>query len=129
MIEKNLSSYFNLISQYTELRVQENRTMDITFLKGNLVQNSKNISSGVSARAFKNGSWGFASSPEMDSENIKNVIKYADNNADFLDLRENKNMKQFTPVVANSEIDFRTKNLNCPKLELWTLLKKLMLIF
>ena len=29
MIVKNLKDYFNMFSQYTELRVQENRTMDI----------------------------------------------------------------------------------------------------
>jgi Predicted Zn-dependent proteases and their inactivated homologs len=79
------------MSQYTELRVQENRSLSIIFLNGNLVGNSKDITSGVSARAYKKGSWGFASSAEMGEESIKAVLKSAGENAAFLDYREKRN--------------------------------------
>lgn len=125
MVIKNLNSYFNQISQYTELRLQENRNMQITFLKGNIIQNTKESRSGVSARVFKNGSWGFASSPEMDDDSIKAIIKYAEGNASFLDLRENKNKKPFQMEKANMEMDLRTKKQKLSQSEIMNFIKEL----
>lgn len=109
MIQKNLSSYSGLVSRYTELRMQENRSLEIAFVKGNLIRNIKDVGSGVSARVCKNGSWGFASSPELDSENIKSVIKAANENAAFLDLRENKGKSMPEQDGVSFEKDFSTK--------------------
>ncbi|MGE5676954.1 MAG: TldD/PmbA family protein [Pseudomonadota bacterium] len=108
MIQRNLSSYRDLISHYTELRVQENTNLQIAFVKGNLVRNVKNAGSGVSARVCKNGSWGFASSPELNSENFKSVIKTANENALFLDSRQDKGKSFITSEAANLEKDFST---------------------
>ncbi len=64
MITKNLQRYSSLFEQYTELRSQENRTLNIGYLRGNLVRNTKNSTSGLSARVYSHGSWGgFASTP------------------------------------------------------------------
>ncbi|MDF2673555.1 MAG: TldD2 [Clostridiales bacterium] len=109
MIQKNLNSYLNSISHYTELRVQENRNLQITFVKGNLMRNIKNAGSGVSARVCKNGSWGFASNPEFNYENIQAVIKTANENAVFLDSRQNKSKDFHTQGVVSLEKDFSTK--------------------
>lgn len=109
MIQKNLSTYSRLVSHYTELRAQENRSLQIAFVKGNLIHNVKDAGSGVSARVCKNGSWGFASSPEMDSENIKSVIKAANENAAFLDSRQNKGKSMLTQGAVSLEKDFSTK--------------------
>lgn len=113
MIEKNLNSFRNLISHYTELRIQENRSLRIEFVKGNLVENTRNAGSGVSARVCKNGSWGFASSPELNSENISTVIKTANENAIFLDSRQNKGKNFLSQNSVSLEKDFSTKK---PKL-------------
>jgi len=104
---KNLNQYSSYLSRYTELRFQENHTMSIAFLKGNLVQNYKNSTSGVSARVYSNGSWGFASSP--DTDNVKYVIEAATQNATFLDVREKKSTTAFTADNPKSEKDFGTK--------------------
>lgn len=109
MIQKNLNSYLNLLSNYTELRVQENRNLQITFVKGSLVKNVKNAGSGVSARVCKNGSWGFASSPELNSESIQAVIKAANENASFLDSRQNKGKSILAQNSVSLEKDFSTK--------------------
>jgi len=80
--------------------------MSIAILKGNLVQNLKNSTKGVSARVYSNGSWGFASSP--DTDNIKYVIESATQNAVFLDNREKKSASPFTPDNPNMEKDYST---------------------
>lgn len=109
MITKRLHSYSSLLSEYTELRLQENRSSNITFLKGSLVKNTKNTNSGVSARVYRNGSWGFASSPEFSLENVKDIIKLAKENAAFLESRENKNKPPFINCDFSYEADFSTK--------------------
>lgn len=85
-----LSAYAGEFSEYTELRVQENRSTVISILNGDVNENSVAIERGSSARVFKNGVWGFASSPESGAGGIKNVIKKATDNALFLDSREKK---------------------------------------
>jgi TldD protein len=109
MIEKNLGSYLGLVSHYTELRVQENRNLQIVFAKGNLVQNVKTAGSGVGARVCKNGSWGFASSPEMDEASIRSVVKAANENAVFLDSRKSLGKSFLALEAASIEKDFSTK--------------------
>lgn len=109
MIPRDLHSYSKLLSQYTELRIQDNRTLQIGFLKGNLIRNIKNSSSGASARVWHNGSWGFASAPEISSSSIEAVIKAAAHNALFLDSKANKGrspLAQDNPVL---EKDFSTQ--------------------
>jgi TldD protein len=124
MIQKNLNSYRELISHYTELRVQENRNLQISFVKGNLVRNVKNAGSGVSARVCKNGSWGFASSPELNSENFREVIKTANENAVFLDSRKNKGKNFFTQSAVNLEKDFSTKKPRLSQKEIMDFVKE-----
>ena len=43
------------------LRGHENRSRRVVLLKGNLVQNSRSESRGISARVTKNGRYGFSS--------------------------------------------------------------------
>jgi len=73
-----------LFKEYTEMRVQENRTMRISLLNGDVVGNSRGAQAGVSARSFKDGVWGFASSPESDDASIGAVCGRAAANARFL---------------------------------------------
>lgn len=106
MIIRNLREYAPLLTQYTELRSQENRLLSIAYLKGNLVQNVKNSMSGISARVYRNGCWGFASNPNISG--VKAVIEAASNNAMFLDARENKGLAPFAPDRPSAEKSFGT---------------------
>ncbi|MGI6358438.1 MAG: TldD/PmbA family protein [Bacillota bacterium] len=106
MIIKDLGQYSSLLTQYTELRSQENRVMSIGYLKGNLVQNVKTSTGGISARVYRHGCFGFASSPDM--SNVKAVIDAATHNAVFLDSREQKGQEPFQPDSPVVEKDFGT---------------------
>ena len=106
MIIKSLGQHLPLLTQYTELRSQENRVLNIAYLKGNLVQNVKNSTSGISARVYRNGCWGFASTPEISQ--VRAVIQEATNNAMFLDARENKGKAPFAPSSPYAEKSFGT---------------------
>ncbi|HHY10826.1 MAG TPA: TldD/PmbA family protein [Firmicutes bacterium] len=107
MILKDMKQYLPLLAQYTELRSQENRTLHIAYVQGNLVRNVKNSASGISARVYQGGGWGFASSP--DRRDVKAVIDTAAANAAFLDARENKGMAPFAPDKPVVEKSFGTR--------------------
>lgn len=109
MIIKNLNHYGGLLTEYSELRVQENRDLTIVYNKGNLVRNSKETNGGVSARFCRKGSWGFASTPMVNSQMIRTVIKEANENALFLNKRKNKNKLAFYKSIHSFEKDFSTK--------------------
>ena len=108
MIERDLNEYSKLFIEYTELRLQENRSVSIGLLNGNPVRNEKSATSGVSARVFKRGAWGFASSPELDGEAPGEVIREATKNAVFLDNREKKSGRSLPKGHAVSQNDFST---------------------
>jgi len=105
----DLLKYSHLLTAYTELRVQENRSVQIVFVKGSNTANSRSVAGGVSARVYGNGSWGFSSSPEINDDSIKSVIKAATDNARFLDSREKKGKKPLPTTNAVSRNDFSTK--------------------
>ena len=106
MVIRNLHQYFPLLSQYTELKSQENRILRVSYLQGNLVQNVKNSTRGISARVYRDGCWGFASTPDM--TDVKTVIQEATENAMFLDAREQKGLAPFTPESPVLEKNFGT---------------------
>ena len=108
MIVRDLRSYTETFTEYTELRVQENRSSALTFVKGNLVANRKTAVSGVSARVYREGVWGFASQPEMAAETIPKVVAAAAANARFLAVRENRPAGALPQVQAAAEHDFTT---------------------
>ncbi len=105
----NLSKYSDLFSGYTELRVQENRINSISMLDGIIIGNSRTSASGISARSYTSGSWGFASSPEINTNAIKYVIRTASNNALFLCRHEGRREADLPVSSASGEWDFTTK--------------------
>ena len=80
MIRKDLKQFTNLFSGYTELRIQENRSDSISFVDGDIWGNAKASKSGVSARVYDKGNWGFASNPNITDDEIKRVIQSATKN-------------------------------------------------
>src|SRR3989339_1924917 len=109
MIGKNIADYAELLKDYTELRLQENRTTRIGLLNGSLTTNETSATGGVSARVCRNGSWGFSSSPGQAAESVKTVIKAALENAAFLDSRLKKGKGPLPSAKGVSENDFSTK--------------------
>jgi len=108
MERKNLLKYAKLFTGYTELRLQENRTSKISVVDGTVMGNSSSSDSGVSARSYRGGSWGFASSPETDDEAIKHVVEAATENAMFLDNHLKKGMHPLPVSSAEGEWSYAT---------------------
>jgi len=109
MIQKNISHYSKLFTEYTELRIQENRDLGIVMVNGDIVKNAKAAVSGVSARVYKDGVWGFSSNSDFSDETVKQVIKSAADNALFLNSKEKRKAGGLPMANAVSENDFSTK--------------------
>ena len=106
----NLKKYKNAFKNYTELRVQENRSFRVGLLNGNLVSNDQSIESGVSSRVFKDGSWGFSSNAEINNNSIDKVIYASNDNASFLNQRSINKCGILLPEdLFNYELDLTTK--------------------
>lgn len=89
MLEDLLAGKESLLDKeiHTELRAQENRYRFVNILQGNLVSNSRSEISGISARVYKNGVYGFASAPRYSEKYAEIVLKEAMNNARLMDKR------------------------------------------
>jgi len=100
--------YSDLLSDYTELRFQRNSRKTISLVRGNLVRNEQDTTSGVSARVRRSGSWGFASHTDITDESVRTVVKSAQRNAEFLDSRLNKGLASFSPMAPSFSADYST---------------------
>jgi len=110
MILRDLKPHSQLFTEYTELRVQENRNNRMVLVNGDLRSNVNSAAGGISVRVFKNGSWGFASSPHVTAEGIKSVIKASTGNATFMSSRNQDSSEISLPsTVANYEMNLATK--------------------
>ncbi|MBR4711964.1 MAG: TldD/PmbA family protein [Clostridia bacterium] len=70
---------------HTELRAQLNRDRRVVLLSGNVVGNARSDTSGVSARVYRNGTYGFSSMAELSEEAAGMVLRAATENAAFMD--------------------------------------------
>jgi len=109
MKRTDLEGYKDLFRGYTELRVQENRSTSISLVDGTLMGNRRNSESGVSARCWKMGSWGFASSSELTSDAIKQVISSASFNAQFLNSKADRKLGDLPGEHGSGEWDHSYK--------------------
>lgn len=89
---------------HTELRAQVNKSRGVTIISGNLTGNTSSEVSGVSARVYKNGVYGFSSMAECSNEAAKAVLKAATENAVFMDSRVNKGTKMF-PAIPDGYVE------------------------
>ncbi|MEX0942560.1 MAG: TldD/PmbA family protein [Pseudomonadales bacterium] len=105
----DLRRYSNQFSSYTELRLHENRQLVVTLLNGDVVSNVKDTSSGVSARVFDKGAWGFSSTPDFSNNAIEGAIAAATKNAAFLASRTGDDAAVLPRASANRDSDFSTK--------------------
>lgn len=102
MFPYDLNAYLKDSQDYLELRVQDNRVQRIQLTNGNVSHNSFGSKKGVSARAYKNGAWGFASSSVVDSSSISQIIKEAKFNANYLDHKLHKSDHGFKPTATQA---------------------------
>ncbi|MGF7108595.1 TldD/PmbA family protein [Treponema pedis] len=100
---ENLSRHASLFSEYTELRVQENTAASATSVNGDIVNNVQTKTSGVSARAFKDGVWGFASSPVRTEQSIASSVKRATENVKFLAKKAGTNQKELPAFTGRGQ--------------------------
>lgn len=70
---------------HTELRAQMNRTRHVTMVGGNVTRNVRSETSGISARVYKNGVYGFSSMAEYNHDAAQAVLQAAIENATFMD--------------------------------------------
>lgn len=118
MNKTDLKEYAGLLSGYSELRLQENRSTLIGLMNGNLVGNENKATGGMSARVYKGGAWGFASSPGDGEEAVKKVLAAASKNAGFLDSRLKMGKPQLPAVRAEGFYDYGTKKTRLSQKEL-----------
>ena len=111
MINKDISSYSSIFSKdYTELRIQENRSLNITLLNGDIISNDSSAKSGISSRTFKDGNWGFASNPNISDQAVQAVIKSSADNVKFLNKRDSRNPGILLPEsIADYEFNYLSK--------------------
>jgi TldD protein len=125
MIPRAIDHYASLFTEQTELRMQENRSTAITIVDGTVMGNSQNAESGVSARVWRRGAWGFASSPELGPEAVRAVIRSATENAVFLDTRLQRSAAPLPAVPGKHEADFGTRKQRRSQRELIDFLREL----
>lgn len=101
MLEDFISSKKSLFADgvHTELRAQENRQRQVALIQGNLTGNVRANTSGVSARVYKNGVYGFSSMAETNAAAADAVLAAATENAAFMDRHINKGKTLF-PAIA-----------------------------
>ncbi len=83
----DLAKYKHLFAAGAEssLRAQMNRRRGAAMVMGNLVRNDRTDISGVGARVYKNGVYGFSSQADLTEEAIRSVLTAATDNAIFMD--------------------------------------------
>ena len=124
MNQWNLESYRSLLGDYTELRAQENRSLVITLLNGQIVGNATSSEQGISARHFKNGSWGFASHPEIARRSVEKVLLESTNNAKFMSSHSRDSALLAKISGAQGHLDLSTKKTKLTSLEIMNQLKE-----
>ena len=84
----------------SELRCQKNTKRTVALLSGNLTANSRTEESGVCARVYKNGVYGFSSMAEVSDSAAESVLRAATENADFLAGKVGKNAPELPKITA-----------------------------
>ena len=86
----------------TELRAQRNLTRGVTIVNGNLVGNIRNENTGVSARVYADGVYGFSSTAEYSVQAVKSVLRAASENAAFMASHAGKGKGMLPPLTSGS---------------------------
>ena len=93
-----------LVGAHTELRAQTTRQRSVTLLNGNLVNNTRTDTSGISCRVYKNGTCGFSSIAEYSEDAVGHVLKAASDNAAFMDTHAGRG-KALYPGITQTVLN------------------------
>ncbi len=95
---------------HTELRGQNSRNRRVVLLNGDVVGNVRSDVSGVSARVYRGGVYGFSSMAEYSPEAARTVLKAATDNADFMDRHAGIGKPSLPVLPAKSRMTNTTIN-------------------
>ncbi len=90
---------------HTELRGQNSRTRRTVLLNGDVISNVRSDVSGISARVYRNGIYGFSSMAEYTPEAAETVLKAAKENAAFMDRHAGAGKPVLPPLPASSRME------------------------
>jgi TldD protein len=99
MLKDYITAFKPMFDERTELRAQRNKRRVVSMVNGNIIGNTRKDDSGVNARVYKNGVYGFASSADYTPETIEKIIRYATENTLFLDGKLFKNVPALPVIV------------------------------
>ena len=85
---------------HTELRGQNNRNRRVVLLSGDVMANVRSDVSGVSARVYRGGVWGFSSMAEYTKEAAATALKAASENADFMERHAGNGKPPLAPITG-----------------------------
>ncbi len=103
-----LGQYSDLLSGYTELRVQRNTVHRLMVVNGDVVDNTASTRGGASARVWDRGLWGFASAADDSRDGIAGVVQMATDNARYLASRGAKELGDLPGRSSSGEHLFAT---------------------
>ncbi|MDR3148690.1 MAG: TldD/PmbA family protein [Oscillospiraceae bacterium] len=124
MLQDTLTPLKPKLTGHTELRVQRNISRDVSINKGNIVSNGAMEVTGLSARVYRNGYWGFASSPELGDKSADEVIRSASKNAEFLTSRLGTKAPQLS-VLPHTRLTTKSEFINTDQKPLLDFAKEL----
>lgn len=93
---------------YGELRWHANHASRLLLRKGVLLANGRSRDSGVSARVYRNGVFGFAAAPSDDDAAISSVVATAIDNADFAGVRSEQAAALPASAVGRGTFDYHS---------------------
>lgn len=93
-------------AEHTEIRAQRNTSRRVGILNGDMISNSRSEESGVCARVYRNGVYGFASGAEYSESAVREILEAAQRNAKFMDERTGKG-KPALPVIAKGTVEYK----------------------
>ena len=105
MLEDHISSKKSLFSTgvHTELREQNSRSRRVSLIQGNPTGNMRTEQSGICARVYQNGVYGFSSIAECSGQAAETVLKAATENALFMDRHVGRG-KGPLPVISGGAL-------------------------
>ena len=87
---------------HTELRGQNSRNRRTVLLNGDVVGNVRSDVSGISARVYKGGVYGFSSMAEYSAAAAETVLKAATENAAFMDMHAGAGKPALPPLPVRT---------------------------
>jgi len=100
---------------YAETRQHEVHKMRMMMVDGNLTTNARTTESGVSARALRDGYWGFAAAPVADAATLQRVENKAMSNADAMSRFGKRNALSLPSATHIGEQVFEGRSPWTPK--------------